>query len=124
MARCYDCKQEMLTAPGCSLAVVDIDGVGYLRVRFGSERPRWRGTRCGDCNVTRGSLHHLGCDVERCPACGGQLIACGCLDEPEELDDFDDFGDLDGEVRGSTDDPDDAVREWLRRWGFAGPNAS
>jgi hypothetical protein len=28
-----------------------------------------------------GQLHHLGCDMERCPFCGHQLISCPCLDE-------------------------------------------
>ncbi|MGI4943964.1 MAG: hypothetical protein ACRYHQ_25970, partial [Janthinobacterium lividum] len=35
-------------------------------------------SRCGDCGVIRGGLHHLGCDVERCPRCGDQLITCEC----------------------------------------------
>ena len=33
---------------------------------------------CHDCGVEEGQLHHLGCDMERCPFCGGQLIACSC----------------------------------------------
>jgi len=37
--------------------------------------------RCHDCNIKHGGFHHPGCDVERCPKCGGQLISCGCLDE-------------------------------------------
>jgi hypothetical protein len=40
--------------------------------------------RCRDCNVAPGGFHHPGCDVERCPKCGGQLISCGCLDEEDE----------------------------------------
>jgi hypothetical protein len=36
------------------------------------------GQFCHDCNAARGQYHHLGCDMERCPACKGQIISCGC----------------------------------------------
>jgi len=36
---------------------------------------------CHDCGVHIGQKHDYGCDNERCPLCGGQLIGCGCFEE-------------------------------------------
>lgn len=36
------------------------------------------GHGCGDCAVAEGELHERGCDMERCPFCGHQLISCDC----------------------------------------------
>ena len=38
-------------------------------------------TLCHDCVAREGELHVFGCDMERCPFCGGQLIGCGCFSE-------------------------------------------
>lgn len=35
--------------------------------------------KCHDCETEEGRLHNFGCDMERCPFCGGQLISCGCM---------------------------------------------
>ena len=34
---------------------------------------------CHDCSVTfgNGNIHHVGCDMERCPVCQRQFISCG-----------------------------------------------
>lgn len=41
-------------------------------------------TRCHDCGVQTGHLHHPGCDDEECPRCHGQSISCSCQDDENE----------------------------------------
>lgn len=36
---------------------------------------------CHDCGVKPGEFHIAGCDVEPCPRCGHQSIACNCIYE-------------------------------------------
>jgi len=33
---------------------------------------------CDECEVCPGEFHEVGCDLERCPCCMGQLISCRC----------------------------------------------
>lgn len=46
---------------------------------------KWLGRPCHDCGVEEGGIHQEGCDMERCPKCGGQLISCGCYDGYDNL---------------------------------------
>lgn len=38
-----------------------------------------RSETCHDCRAEEGAVHDFGCDMERCPFCGHQLISCGCI---------------------------------------------
>lgn len=65
----------------------------YERVRYGDEKRMCGSTRklrrvspCHDCAVLPGQLHVPGCDMEECPACGGQRISCGCRHEAVSRD--------------------------------------
>jgi hypothetical protein len=45
--------------------------------------------KCHDCDAMEGEFHEFGCDMERCPFCGRQLISCGCRTKhfyPESID--------------------------------------
>ncbi len=85
MAICTDCGREMLAATTCTIESFAFpDGRILSRIPFGSEKPRWRMERCGDCGVNRGGYHHQGCDIEQCPACLQQFLSCGCADEEDE----------------------------------------
>ena len=77
-ARCEYCGKPM--SHGCIYHSYVIDGKGYDAIKFGDSREQLPEDIevCHDCNARIGEYHHPGCDMERCPKCGCQLISCNC----------------------------------------------
>ena len=87
MAKCQYCGKDMLRAKGCIKIPIKHKGKFYNPVKVGDPGDWLCGwdenEKCTDCGAAMGHFHHPGCDQERCPVCGLQLIMCGCIDEEE-----------------------------------------
>jgi hypothetical protein len=85
MAHCGFCGQHPASADACpgNAQVSYPDGTHRRSVPYTDREtdPFQRSrARCPGCNVRWGEYHHPGCDQERCPRCGGQLLLCGCTE--------------------------------------------
>ena len=79
-AICDFCEKDMKEVDTCAYG--EKFGVVYPdKTTMPASREHFdeSGGRCHDCAIKHGGCHHPGCDVERCPKCGLQLIGCGCL---------------------------------------------
>lgn len=71
---CDKCNQEMTNKSTKTCLVEPIK----FKKKSLAQIPYQDGSRCFDCNVTKGGVHHPGCGRERCPKCHGQIISCRC----------------------------------------------
>jgi hypothetical protein len=79
MAKCKRCKKEMcdLNTKTCAYEVVEFpDGTKMSPIPYNPPDPN---IRCHDCGIAAGGVHHVGCDMEICPRCGGQFLGCSCF---------------------------------------------
>ena len=73
MALCDECGKEMTDHVSCSVKSISINGKQKSRVKYRQSN------NCHDCGCPQFGVHHMGCDMERCPNCRGQLIMCDCV---------------------------------------------
>lgn len=84
-ATCDTCNRVMDPGVGCTHTHVRLEPEGspWVKRLFVGEGDDWGAPVCPDCNAGEGRPHHDGCDVERCPNCGAQMLMC--LGEPDEF---------------------------------------
>jgi hypothetical protein len=76
----------------CTVSTLHRSGTVVEMIPWGRERGWTARVPCHDCGTPPGGFHHLGCDIQECAVCHGQMIGCGCRydeDGPGQDDDGD-----------------------------------
>src|SRR5665213_4181947 len=84
MTVCTFCDREMNDNISCDIAPYRVGGELLQPIRWGDERSGSSFDTdhpCRGCGTPPGSVHHIGCDYEQCPACHGQINICPCVDD-------------------------------------------
>jgi hypothetical protein len=92
MAICTWCEREMTSKVTCTVSTLHRSGTVVEMIPWGRERGWTARVPCHDCGTPPGGFHHLGCDIQECAVCHGQMIGCGCRydeDGPGQDDDGD-----------------------------------
>jgi hypothetical protein len=79
VATCEYCDREM-DGTECGYGHVVINGQEFSRIRLGDAKEKWEEmgleeVAC-ECVTPIGGIHHVHCDQEVCPRCGGQFLVC------------------------------------------------
>ncbi len=83
MPTCNLCGKDKNGADSCLDYCIVIEGSAFSPIKYVKKGgcsvcSDCGESRCPECNVKQGGLHHVGCGLEVCPSCRGWWINCGC----------------------------------------------
>ena len=80
MSKCKYCNKEMLSKKTITCTHPYLKGQKKKFYKRDTTYFDGLHVRCMDCHILNkeGNIHHFGCEVEKCPICGGQLVYCDC----------------------------------------------